>query len=526
MKKVYVIAIVVVLILVGLLWAYFLDRVPQGKTTLSFTEIEFPFNHEYDDSNSLPFMALSAIDVNDDGIQEIFAGGGANQADRLYFYNDALKKFEEVKQAGFEDKEGDPTYGAASIDANGDSLVDLFVARKSGVKLYLQKQGSGFSLSEASFPLAENTVPLSFTFSDLNGDGRPEIFVAGYIRFEQVEGETIFNEPYGGYSAFFVSEGDGWVDKTEQAGLHRQHNTFQGILADLNEDAKQDLIVAQDTGHVLVFENLGNLRFKDRTPEQAFSYPMGIAVGDYNSDGKIDFQFSNVGYTIPEFMLRGDLRDDQQLNRDYLLWENQGDFRFKDQARATNSADWEFAWGTIMADFNNDTRQDLMIAQNYIRFPMVSLLEKHSGRLLQQTEEGSFEPVEEVAGLSNRDYGLNVLASDFNGDGKLDVVLNNIDGPIRAFLSSASEEGNWLRIRFPDSPEFMGTRVEATLNNGSKVSDVLVSGEGLSGDQESVIHLGLGSQGIQELLVQIPGKEVISVAAPAINRMVPYNSLK
>lgn len=524
MKKVCIIASITLIFTVVMLWAYFLDRKPQGNTNLKFHQIDFPFEHEFDDSNSLPFMALAAVDINNDGIQEVFAGGGANQPDRIFYYNSVHKKFEEVKNAGFEPKEADPTYGAASIDANADGLVDLFVARKSGISLYFQKSTSGFQNSHTEFPLAENTVPLSFTFADLNDDGRPELFVAGYIRFEEVQGETIFNEPYGGFSALFVSQNDQWIDLTKEAGLYRQHNTFQGIFADLNGDQKQDIVIAQDTGNILVFENEGNLKFKERTPKQDFSYPMGVAVGDINNDGKIDFQFSNVGYTLPEFMLRGDLKENQILNRDYMLWENQGNFEFIDKARKTGSADWEFGWGTIMADINNDTRQDIMVAQNYILFPMVSLLEKHPGRLLQQESDSSFEPVEGIAGLSNRDYGLNILTTDFNGDGQLDVVLNNINGPVRAFLSVKPLQANWLRIQFPDSPEYTGTHVSALLSNGQNMSDMLVSGEGLSGDQENVIHLGLGRESIKTLIIKIPGKKSIKVHSPEINRLLKHSA--
>ena len=76
-----------------------------------------------------------------------------------------------------------------------------------------------------------------------------------------------------------------------------------------------------------------------------FAYPMGIAIGDYDNNGYVDFAFSNVGSTPPNFMVRGDLRHDQVNNWKWLLFRNEGELKFTDAAEKAKIADYEFAWG-------------------------------------------------------------------------------------------------------------------------------------------------------------------------------------
>ena len=278
-----------------------------------------------------------------------------------------------------------------------------------------------------------------------------DLYLSNYIKPEYVEGETIFNDPnYGGANMLLLNNGDNtFSDITEQAGIYHRHNSFVSVFVDLNEDAHSDLVVAHDTGVPSVYRNNGDLTFTEMELPVTYSYPMGIAVGDYNSDGQLDLYFSNVGNTLPEAMLRGDLTEDQVLNTDYILLENKGNLMFEDVASDRNAAVYGFGWGVVAYDFNHDTLQDFLVAQNYIRFPGVripGLFELYPGRLLQQGPDGTFKPVEEMAGLSNQFFGVNMVVTDFNQDGWPDVVLGNLDSKLRAFVQEPGSN-NWLKVR-------------------------------------------------------------------------------
>jgi len=176
------------------------EKTPQGETDLRFSSVELPFAHEADLVNSLPFLASAALDVDGDGQDELFLGGGDAQPDQMFAFKDGAFT---PMSVSFEKEAVDATHGAASIDIDNDGDVDLFVARESGVWFH-ENQGGRFGSEKLALNLADNTTPLSLSFADLNQDGLADMYVAGYIKIELVEGETIFSDNYGGYSYLFL----------------------------------------------------------------------------------------------------------------------------------------------------------------------------------------------------------------------------------------------------------------------------------------------------------------------------------
>ena len=108
-----------------------------------------------------------------------------------------------------------------------------------------------------------------------------------------MEGQTIFiDATYGSTSELLLDNGDNTFKSiTKSAGLDYVHNTFQGVLVDIDNDSWLDLVVAHDTGEVCTYKNNGDLTcsMKKNPLTNKFAYPMGIAVGDYNNDGLVDF---------------------------------------------------------------------------------------------------------------------------------------------------------------------------------------------------------------------------------------------
>ena len=521
----------ILLIIIGILvfMALFLTKIiayiiqgpeqDQGETDLRFKEITTEFTHQSDFIAALPFMALSAIDIDNDSIDEIFVGGGIGQQDSLQKYTpNGLVKI--PSENWFNKAEDDPTYGAASIDANNDGHVDLFVTRSSGLYFY-ENTGQGFSGKKIDFPLDKKSLPLSVSFADINNDGAVDLFVSNYIRPEYVEGETIFNQEYGGISNLLLNNGDNsFTDITQSSGVYEQHNTFTAVFVDLNNNGLSDLVVAQDTGFVRIFKNNGDLTFENIELPVTYSYPMGIAVSDYNNDGLMDLYFSNVGKTLPDFLVRGDLTETQTLNKDYILLENQGDFNFKDTALQNNAAKYGFGWGLVSFDFNNDTLADYLITQNYIRFPSVEHLDLYPGNLLQQYPDNTFKPVEEVAGIANKKFGVTTVVSDFNQDGWPDAVIGNLNGDLRAFINTGGDR-HWLSVALKDETHSIGALVTLTMENGQVYKNQFYSSEGLGSDQTSALFFGLGSQTeIASLQIKYQTGEVININAPKIDTTI------
>ena len=256
-----------------------------------------------------------------------------------------------------------------------------------------------------------------------------------------------------------------------------------------------------------------------------YSYPMGIGAGDVDNDGDVDLFYSNVGPTLPEALLRGNLTKDDSFNTDYMLFVNDGSMGFADEAQTRGVSELGFGWGVLMADFNNDTRMDLYAAQNYAKFPGVKLLDPYPGRLLQQDAGGRFQAVEEEAQISNRNFGITQVVSDFNQDGWPDLVLGNLTGDTRTFLNEGGAE-SWLRVRLPKDASGLNARVTVTLEDGRQFTRQAMAAESLCSDSTDVLLFGLGSASGEVTLKIQPagGRPAVNLDAVAVNTTVTVSA--
>ena len=467
-----------------------------GVSIPQYTAVEIPFVQGNDFTKAHPFAASAIIDIDNDGTEELFLGGGPGQSDALLRYTDgAFEMIENV--AGIEKAAESASFGATVIDTDGDGYNDLLVSRTDGVWLH-QNNGGTFSTMKLPLDIPNDTTPMSVAIADLNRDGHFDLFLAGYIRFDLVEGQNIFNkEGYGGSSRLYMNRGDNtFTDVTDAAGLTYKHNTFMGIFVDIDRDGFEDLVVAHDTGQVRTWRNRGDGTFINRRNPNSdyYSYPMGIGVGDYNNDGRVDFAFSNVGSTPPNFLIHGDLTDDQVSNWKWLLFENLGDFEFRDAAESAKIADYEFSWGMTLEDLNLDGREDLIVSENYIGLPLHRIpVLRLPGRLMIQNEDGEFAAVEKEAGVINKLYSITPITADFNADGYLDIVHVNIAGHSQAFLSKGGDHG-YLKVKLPNRVSSIAATVDVTMADGSVRTKYFVSGEGLGSDPSHILVFGLGNQ--------------------------------
>jgi enediyne biosynthesis protein E4 len=489
-----------------------------GSTTLSpptpFTPVPADFAHVWK-KGTHPFTGASVIDIDGDGTYEIFVGGGEEQRDALLSYrNGRLVNIE----TGTGLSNTSATYGSTAIDIDADGDTDLIVARENGVYLYLN-HGGRFQERPIPVDLPADSVPFSVAVSDIDHDGDGDLYISVFVNAKKFRSAT-FNDPtHAKPNRLLLNNGDlTFTDITESSGTASRQNTFLSVFVDLDSDGWQDLVVSQNTGAVEIFRNMKNRTFQPVPAKSDFGFWMGLAVGDIDNDGDQDLFFTNVGRSIPLFLTSGDLRDDQRHTHNWMIWRNDGDFRFTDVTDQYGLTGEGFAWGAVFEDLNLDGQLDLFVAQNYIKWPLHKWF-KLSGRTYLQSVEngvGTFEHTPAL-GMENRHFGQSPLIVDLDGDGRQDLVWLNIDGPVRAFLNTAP--GNYITIVVPDTVASLGTRISIETDQGTSYTRTVIGSVGMLTDQTPELTFGLGRlERIRRAVIQRPNGQTEIISVPRINK--------
>ena len=459
-------------------------------STLTYTDQKLSQAHLYDKKNASPIIGSALLDIEDNGTDEVFIGGGYSQNDTWYEYSQGEWK-DITNRLGWQKKGGAATYSTATIDYDSDGDTDIFIGRTDGVFYYANNNKQGFADSvRVETYIGDEAVPTGITLADLNHDGLIDMFVSTYLRHDKIRGTTIFNdETHGTFSKLLLGK-DNLIfeDITDRAGLAYRHNTFAGTFVDLDTDLDLDLVVVYDTGAARMYENKGDLSFREvlGTPWQnLYGYPMGIGVGDINQDGKQDLFFSNAGRDLPALVLKGDLRDDQKLFVDWALYENQGSLQFKDTSHNIDLAKHEFAWGGVLVDIDFNRKEDLIVSENYVKIPQ-QRVKPLPGRVFFQGNEQKFENVVDTFNLRNPAFSLSSLVHDWNNDGAMDILWVNIAGPSVIKMSQVPGARQTARVEVPLQSRFFGSHWEIFWADGSSDQWSFTPTEGLGSTQSNM----------------------------------------
>jgi hypothetical protein len=281
-----------------------------------FTEVSTPLNYhnaknEVNDFkrqtllvNPLSFFGpcIAKGDVNGDGLEDIYAGGGSMQSAALYIQQKNGQFIQKAQHAFDVDKLSEDA-DAAFFDANGDRLPDIYVA-SGGYHSYMR--GSTFlqdrlylNDGKGNFIKAENSLPPMLEskscvrVADINGDGHPDLFVSGRV----IPGRY----PETPQSYLLINDGKGhFADATASIAPSLQSIGMitDAAWIDLNGDNKKDLIIVGEWMPVTVFIN-NNGKFENRTKDYFDKDYSGwwnkLSVGDFNNDGKPDLIIGNMG---------------------------------------------------------------------------------------------------------------------------------------------------------------------------------------------------------------------------------------
>lgn len=498
------------LLFIGAIVAFSLNdaRVPHGMLLSSseipeYTMVDFGFTHNYDRGRGLPYGAGAILDIDNDGTEEIFLGGGVRQADGIFHLVDD-HFVNVVDQTGLV-KQGDAmTLGAAVIDMDGNGYDDLLVSRESGIYLYYNNEGR-FSLKKLDLEFPVGCVPLAVALTDLNNDDHVDIFVPLVRRSQQIpwlRGPT----ESGGYGPrLYLNDGeDNFSEVTKAVGITNVEETSQIIFVDLDNDGLDDVTMLHTNGTLSAWKNLGDLLFEKKSNfhEGQQGLYTAIAAGDYDNNGDMDFFVANRGSTFPELFISLLGGHEEFYSSAWFVMKNGGNFTFKESTENVSLAGYELGRGAIFTDLNNDGRKDLVVSQNHPLWPPHILRSlRLPGRMLMQNGQGQFVETAALTGAVNQSLGVMPLRADFNDDGYPDIVHINLGERSRVFLSKAGKN-NYLKIKLPGSSRSLGADILVKTISGKEMKRTYQVGGVFCGDPSHIIQIGLNQEKATDVLVQ------------------------
>jgi hypothetical protein len=256
----------------------------------------------------LPYMIsthgppVATGDVNGDGLDDVFIGGAADVPGRLFIQRKDGSFVESTRGQPWEADKAYDDWGALFFDANGDNLLDLYVA-SGGYQLapdspLLQDRlyinhGAGTFVRDARALPTMLTSTAAVRAADFTGDGRPDLFVGGRL--------TPRNYPYPTRSYLLRNDGDHFTDVTEEVNpqLARPAGMItDAVWTDFDGDGRQDLVTVGEWMPIQFYRNDGK-RMRNVTqstrlpPSRGWWY--SLAVGDFDHDGRPDLIAGNLG---------------------------------------------------------------------------------------------------------------------------------------------------------------------------------------------------------------------------------------
>ncbi len=436
-------------------------------------------------------------------------------------------------------------FGVAIGDFDNDGWPDIFVSNYGKNRLYRNNRNGTFTDVAEKAGVTLGNWSTGATFGDYDGDGRLDLFVPGYIHYDitspPVSGSKSMSYSFcnfrgiavmcgprgleGESDHLFHNNGDGtFTDVSVKAGVNdpNKYYGFSSVFVDLNNDGKVDLVVADDSTPNYLYINKGNGTFEDDSYASGFALnqdgrevaSMGLAVGDYDNDGWDDLFVT-------------DFSDDYDV-----LYHNDGEANFSDVSYHAGLAQDTIpflGWGTGFIDYDNDGWKDLFMVNGHV-YPGV---DKHDWGttfaqrpLLFHNDQGkkfTLVPPVENTGLAIVAPSRGAAFGDLFNDGKIDVVINPLDGPAILLRNVNPDHHHWIELKLVGGPkgprDAIGATVYLTTGGIRQRGDVLSGGSYMSSNDQRV-HFGLGdAAAVDKLEIHWPGGAVENVHLPSIDRI-------
>jgi hypothetical protein len=528
-------------------------------------------------------------DIDNDGLPDIFFAG--NMVSSRLYLNKGHMRFEDItKQAGVSTNRW--ATGVTMVDINNDGYLDIYVsvsgppwskAQDRANLLFINNKDHTFTEAAAEYGIADTGFTTQAVFLDYNRDGCIDLFLLNNSPKDFTRGVAgnpggMRGTTPGSYNELYRNDCHGkFTNVSREAGILRDAGYGLGVVvADLNGDGWPDIYVSNDVmPNDVVYINNRDGTFTNKAAKvlKHSSYAgMGVDIADFNNDGRPDIlQVDMMPRELERrkrtsgFLTYGGLRDarNRGFRDDYsensLQLNNgatkDGDPVFSDIARLAGVSHTDWSWSALFADFDNDGYKDIFISNGYPKAvtdldytgaataalqrgdtPRARRLLKDlpsyevSNYVFRNNGDLTFTDETKQWGMDQPSYSYGAAYADLDNDGKLDLVVNNIDRPAFIYqnIAPGDDAHHYLDIKLVgESPRERTAGIGAQLiltAGGQKQYFYCSPYRGYMSTMDDRAHFGLGrARRVDSLEVAWPDGRYQLLTNLSVDRLLIVN---